>query len=458
MKNTSKTTIENILHGQRTFFATHRTKDIDFRIEQLKKFKAAILKYETKIAEALWTDLHKSNEEAYLTEISIVTGEIDNHLKKLKKWSKPQWIYTPIHLFPSKSKLLYEPLGMALIIAPWNYPFQLLLNPLVGAISAGCTAVLKASPYTPATAQVMEDLISETFDPSYIAFTQGGREVNQLLLEQRYDVIFFTGSPSLGKTVMKYAAEHLTPVVLELGGKSPCIVDAKAHVKVAAKRIAWGKLINAGQTCIAPDYIFVHQSVKADFLKEMPLAIEELYGKNVKESIFFPRIVNEQNVIRLQGLMKQGKIIYGGDVDISQKYISPTIIDEVQPDFAIMQEEIFGPLMPILTFGQMDEVLDYINSHEKPLAFYYFGTNADAKNVLHKTSSGGGCVNDTIMHIANHNMPFGGVGNSGMSNYHGHESFKVFSHARAIISTPTWVNLPLKYPPFTYFKWVKKIV
>lgn len=458
MKNTSKITIENILHSQRDFFATYRTKDFDYRIEQLKKFKAAILKYETKITDALWTDLRKSNQEAYLTEISIVIGEIDNHLKNLKKWSKPQWIKTPIHLFPSKSRLLYEPLGVALIIAPWNYPFQLLLNPLVGAISAGCTAVLKASPYTPATAQVMEDLISETFDPSYIAFTQGGREVNQLLLEQRYDVIFFTGSPSLGKTVMKYAAEHLTPVVLELGGKSPCIVDAKAHVKVAAKRIAWGKLINAGQTCIAPDYIFVHQSVKSEFLQELPLAIEELYGKKVKESQFFPRIVNEQNVVRLQGLMQQGKIIYGGDVDIAQKYISPTIIDGVQPDFAIMQEEIFGPLMPILTFAQIDEVLDYVNSHEKPLAFYYFGTDADAKNVLYKTSSGGGCVNDTIMHVANHNMPFGGVGNSGMSNYHGQESFKVFSHARAIISTPTWVDLPLKYPPFTYFKWIKKMM
>ena len=458
MVETSEAAIESIVQLQRSFFKTHVTKSLNFRIENLKKFKSAILRDETKITEALWLDLHKSREEAYLTEISIVLGEINNHLKHLKGWAKPRRVRTPIHLLPSSSRILHEPLGTALVIAPWNYPFQLLLNPLVGAISSGCCAVLKPSPYTPHIAKVMEDLVTEIFDPSYIAVTQGGRVVNKLLLEQRFDVIFFTGSPFLGKIVMKAAAQYLTPVILELGGKSPCIVDAGANLDLAARRIAWGKCINAGQTCIAPDYLFVHHSVKERLISKIASSIEEMYGKDIKQSKYFPRIVNEQAMERLQKLMVHGKIIYGGEVDADQKFISPTIIGDIEPGFPVMQEEIFGPILPVLAFEQIDSVIDFVNSNEKPLAFYYFGTNKAAKDLLKKTTSGGGCINDTLIHIANHHLPFGGVGNSGMNSYHGYNSFLAFSHARAIVLSPTWIDLPFKYPPFKFFTWIKKII
>jgi aldehyde dehydrogenase (NAD+) len=458
MEDSTLSTIQSLIGSQRIFFKTHETKAIQFRIERLKSFKSAILRYEERISEALWLDLHKSREEAYLTEISIVLQEIDNHLRHLKCWAKPRRVKTPLQLLPSSSKIISEPLGLALIIAPWNYPFQLMLNPLVGAISAGCCAVLKPSPYTPHIAAVMESLVLETFKPYHVGMVQGGRSVNQQLLEQRFDLIFFTGSPSLGKIVMKAAAQFLTPVVLELGGKSPCIVGKEADLKVAAKRIVWGKCINAGQTCIAPDYLFVHESVKSRLIECMILAVEELYGKDPKNSSFYPRIVNEQAMERLQKLMVHGKICYGGVVDNTQKYISPTFIDEVKPDYPIMQEEIFGPLLPILTYTKIDEAIDFVNANEKPLAFYYFGSNRLAKEILMKTTSGGGCINDTLMHIANHHLPFGGVGNSGMNNYHGRSSFMVFSHERSIVNSPCWLDLPFKYPPFKFFPLVKRIL
>lgn len=458
MEDTSQVKIESLVSAQRIFFKTHATRGLEFRIGNLKKFRAAILKYEVKISDALWLDLHKSSEEAYLTEISIVLGEIESHLKHLRCWARPKRVPTPLPILPSSSRILYEPLGTGLIIAPWNYPFQLLLNPLVGAISSGCCAMLKPSPYTPHIAKVMEELVTEIFDPAYIAMVQGGREVNQILLEQRFDVIFFTGSPALGKIVMQAAAKFLTPVVLELGGKSPCIVDAGANIKLAARRIAWGKCINAGQTCIAPDYLFVHHSLKDQLVKEIAIAVEEMYGKEIKASRYYPRIVNTQAMERLQKLMQHGKISFGGEVDVVQKFIAPTIIEDVQPDFPIMQEEIFGPLLPVMTFDKLDSVVEFINSNEKPLAFYYFGPGKVAREILIKTTSGGGCINDTLMHIANHHLPFGGVGNSGMGNYHGKFSFLAFSHSRAIVSSSVWIDLPFKYPPFKYFKWVKKFI
>ncbi|HEY5591697.1 MAG TPA: aldehyde dehydrogenase [Paludibacter sp.] len=458
MNETSIYAIENLIQAHHNYFNSQQTKDLKFRIENLKRFKSAIQKFENKIAEALWKDLHKSKEEAYLTETSIVLQEIDNHLKHLKRWVKSKRVSTPIHLLPSSSKIIYEPLGVSLIIAPWNYPFQLLMNSVVGAISSGCCAILKPSPYTPNVAGVMEELIHETFEGKYISIVQGGRDVNRILLEQRFDIIFFTGSPDLGKIVMKAAANHLTPVVLELGGKSPCIVDATANLDVAAKRIAWGKTINAGQTCIAPDYLFVHSSIKNELLKKIAANMENMFGENAQESPYFPRIVNQNAMQRLQKLLLHGDIVYGGKVDSDDRYISPTIIDEVKPDFPIMQEEIFGPLLPVMTFEKIDTVIEYVNSHEKPLAFYYFGKNKQAKDVLSKTTSGGGCVNDTLMHITNHHLPFGGVGNSGMGRYHGHDSFLAFSNARSIVTTPTWFDLPVKYVPFKYFKWVKKIL
>tara|TARA_R110002050_G_scaffold225086_2_gene360954 strand:- start:233 stop:1441 length:1209 start_codon:yes stop_codon:yes gene_type:complete len=402
--------------------------------------------------------LHKSPEESYLTEISIVTGEIDNHIKHLKKWAKPKRVSTPLHLLPSSSKIIYEPLGLSLIVAPWNYLFQLLINSLVGSISAGGCSILKPSPDAPTIAKAMQEMIDGTFESNYIAVVQGGRETNTILFNERFDIIFFTGSPKVRKVVMKAAAEHLTQVVLELGGKSPCIVDADANIDVTAKRIAWGKMINAGQTCIAPDYLFAHHSIKEELLDKIAKNIKEMYGNDIKESRFYPRIVNQRAMDRLEKLMNQGDIHTGGEVDEKEKFIAPTIIDNVNPDFLIMQEEIFGPILPVLTFEHIDETIEYINKNEKPLAFYYFGKNKDAINVLARTTSGGACINDTLMHITNHNLPFGGVGNSGLGKYHGKESFLAFSNQKAVVSTPTWIDLPLKYAPFKYFNLIKKIV
>jgi len=458
MNDTSRENIIQAFASQREFFVTHQTKELAFRIEQLKKLKFAVKKYQQDLLEALWVDLHKSNEEAYLTEISIVTQEIDNHIRRLKNWVKPKRVRTPFHLLPSSGKLIYEPLGVALIVAPWNYPFQLLINPLVGAISAGCCSILKPSPYTPTVAKVMEDMISDTFNPEYIAVTQGSRVVNEFLFQQRFDVIFYTGSSYVGKLVMKAAAEKLTPVILELGGKSPCIVDQHANIDIAAKRIAWGKTINAGQTCIAPDYLFVHKSIKKKLLYKIATYWKEMYGDDIKQSRFYPRIVNEKAVDRLQGLMDKGKIHSGGEIDLNDKFVAPTIIDEIQPEDPIMQEEIFGPILPVMTFEHIDQVTDYLNENKKPLAFYYFGKSKKAKEILSKTTSGGGCINDTLMHITNHHLPFGGVGNSGLGKYHGNNSFLAFSNQRAIVSTPTRIDLPLKYVPFKYFNLIKKII
>lgn len=308
MEETSVDIIVQKLASQRTFFATQQTKAIEFRLAQLRKLKQTILQNQENIEQALWKDLHKSPEEAYLTEISIVTSEIDNHIKHLKKWARPKKVSTPIHLLPSSSKIIYEPLGIALIVAPWNYPFQLLFNPLVGSISAGGCAILKPSPDAPNIAKLMENMVAETFDSNYISLVQGGRKTNTILFSQAFDIIFFTGSPKVGKVVMKAAAENLTPVILELGGKSPCIVDADADLDIAAKRITWGKLINAGQTCIAPDYLFAHHSIKDELLNKIASNIQSMYGENIKESRFYPRIVNEQALERLSSLLNQGKI------------------------------------------------------------------------------------------------------------------------------------------------------
>ena len=458
MEDTRIERIEELIKKQRAFFSKNNTKDVSFRLKNLLKFRAGIRKYEKKITDALWTDLHKSYEEAYLTEISIVTAEIDTHIKHIRKWASPKRVITPLHVLPSSSSIIHEPLGLALIIAPWNYPFQLLMNPLVGAISAGCCAILKPSPYTPTVAQVMEEMIKEVFPENYIAVVQGGRNVNSMLLEKRFDMIFFTGSPMLGKIVMKAASQHLTPLVLELGGKSPCIVDKGANVKLAAKRIAWGKTINAGQTCIAPDYVFVHSSLKEKLIKEMGLSIDAMFGKDIRKSNYFPRIVNKQAFERLKNLMQHGTIRYGGETDEAERFIAPTIIDDIKPEYPVMNEEIFGPILPVMTYDNIDEAIKYISENEKPLAFYYFGKNGKAREVFHKTTSGGGCVNDTLMHITNKNLPFGGVGNSGMGKYHGRESFLAFSNRRSVVKTPTWIDLPFKYVPFKFFKLIKRII
>ena len=459
IENSSKQEIKTIIEAQKVFFRRGETLDLDFRLQALRALKTAILKWEKCIAEALWLDLHKSYEEAYLTELSIVLGEIDNHLKHLKNWTAPKRVATPIKMMPSCSKVVAEPLGCSLIIAPWNYPVQLLLNPLVGAISAGCTAVLKPSPYVPHTSKVVEEMIKETFRPEYIGIVQGNREVNTALLEERYDLIFFTGSPQLGRTVMRAASENLTPVVLELGGKSPCIVDKDANIAMAARRIAWGKSLNAGQTCIAPDYLLVHEDVKERLVDDLKKEFTRLHGPNPKEAKHFVRIVNERAFDRLVGYIENANVVMGGEYDRSERYITPTIIDHVDVSSPIMQEEIFGPIFPIVTFKTTDEAINFVQDREKPLALYYFSeSKQNIRRVLKHTSSGGTCINDTIMHIANENLPFGGVGHSGMSAYHGKESFRVFSHYRAVVTTTTLLDLPFRYMPYKFFKWIKGLL
>ena len=456
--NTTAVQITKIVNSQREYFATGQTLNISYRIAALKSLKAAIKKFEKPLGAAVWQDLHKSYEEAYLTELSIVLGEIDNHIRHLKQWAAPKHHSTPLKMFPSRSKVISEPLGLALIIAPWNYPVQLLLNPLVGAISAGCTAVLKPSPYVPTVAKVLEELITECFNRDYVAIVQGNRDVNTLLLEQRYDLIFFTGSPSLGRTVMSAAAKNLTPVVLELGGKSPCVVDCSADIATAAKRIAWGKSLNAGQTCIAPDYLLVHHAIKEQLIEALKGEFKRLLGKNPKKSRHFVRIVNERAFDRLVGYIKGANVVVGGNYDKDERYIEPTIIDNVSLDSPVMEEEIFGPIFPVVTYITTEQAVKFINEREKPLALYYFGDQQSADYVIGHTSSGGACVNDTIVHIANEKLPFGGVGNSGMSSYHGEESFKVFSHFRSVVTTPTWIDLPFRYMPYRLFSLVKKLL
>ena len=402
--------------------------------------------------------LHKSPEEAFLTEISIVRGEIRSHLGHLGKWMRPEPRPTPLKLLPSKSRIVSEPLGQALIVAPWNYPVQLLLNPLVGAISAGCTALLKPSPYTPHVAKTIEGLISEIFDEQYVAVVQGDREVNTLLFGMRWDAIFFTGSPALGRIVMAAAAKNLTPVVLELGGKSPCIVDRGANIEVAARRIAWGKTLNAGQTCIAPDYLLIHRSLQDRFTEAFARALHRLHGDDAQQSPCYVRLVNDRAFERVTSYLAQGKILVGGRTDAADRYIEPTLLAEVDPASPVMQEEIFGPVLPMLPFDDIGEAVALVNDREKPLALYYFGPEKAGREVLLRTSSGGACLNDVIMQIANDRLPFGGVGNSGMGRYHGRDSFDAFSHRRGVVESPARFDLPFRYPPYKGFRWVKKIL
>ncbi len=463
MENTATETIINIVKSQKAFFKSGATLDVRFRKEMLSRFLTAMQKWEGRLSEALWKDLHKSYEEAYLTEISIVKGEIRNHLRHVESWARRRRMRSPLKLFPSRSYIVKEPLGNALIISPWNYPVQLLLNPLVGAISAGCTAVLKPSPYVPTVSSVIEDMIKETFDAQYIAVVQGNRDVNTALLDQRWDMIFFTGSPSLARTVMTAAARNLTPIVLELGGKSPCIIGRTADIKVAARRIAWGKTLNSGQTCIAPDYILIHEDVKEAFVKAFAEEVRNLHGENIMADRHYVRMVNDKAFERVTGYFKYGQVIYGGRSDKATRFIEPTLIEDMALDSPLMTEEIFGPVFPVITMNDKDKtfiekVIEFVTSREKPLAFYYFGKEAEGWEAIRRTSSGGGCINDVIMHIANENVPFGGVGNSGMGRYHDKESFEAFSHTRSIIATGNRIDLPFRYMPYKLFSLVKSLL
>ncbi len=463
MENTTIEKMDAILASQKVFFRKETTRDVDFRKQQLKKLLDTLESHEQELAAALWQDLHKSYEEAYLTEISLVKAEIREAIKHVRKWSRRERHRTPITLFGSRSYIVKEPLGCALIVSPWNYPVQLLLNPLVGAIAAGCTAVLKPSPYVPHVSTVIEKMIQSAFSDEYIAVVQGNREVNKHLFSMKFDLIFFTGSPALARHVAAAAAKNLVPMVLELGGKSPCIIDKSADIKLAAKRCAWGKTLNAGQTCIAPDYILIHQEVKDAFVREFANAVKELHGENIADSKHFVRMVSDKAFDRVSGYLSEGKILYGGHTEASQRFIEPTLLDDIKPDADVLSTEIFGPVFPLITFNEKadsfeNQVVNYIIDREKPLALYYFGDEKKGWDIIRRTSSGGCCLNDTIMHIANGNLPFGGVGNSGMGHYHGILSFEAFSHRRSVVAAPTLFDLPFRYMPYKTFGLVKKIM
>ena len=458
LENTTPERIEELVRKQRAFFATGTTRDIEWRRFQLREFRNGLQRWEKPLCDALWKDLHKSYEEAYMTEIGLVYGEIREATSKVGRWARKRWKPTSLAVLPSSSYIVREPLGSTLILSPWNYPVQLLLNPLVGAIAAGCTAILKPSPYVPNVSKVLEDMISDIFEEDFVAVVQGNRTVNSELFKHRYDLVFLTGSPSLGRIAMEAQAKYLTPMVLELGGKSPCIVDKDADLKIAARRIAWGKSLNSGQTCIAPDYLFLHEDIKDAFIDAFKKELASLYPDGTEQSDFFVHIVKDSAFDRLVGYLKDGEIVAGGHSDREKRWIEPTLLDKVSPDAPVMQEEIFGPIFPIMTFRSRDEVIDFVNGREKPLAFYYFGKASNGWDIIGKTTSGGACINDTIMHIANANIPFGGVGNSGMGSYHSERSFLAFSHERAVVKSPTWIDLAFRYMPYKLFPLIKKML
>ena len=455
--NTPAADIAAAVERQREFFASGATLDIRFRRRMLRRLLGALDKWEQPLTDALLHDLRKSPEESFMTELGILRSEIRLHIRKLGKWARTHRRPTPLKMFPSRSRTLFQPLGTALIIAPWNYPVQLLLNPLIGAISSGCTAVLKPSPYTPAVSGVLAQMIGETFDPRYIALAEGDRTVNTALLAERFDIIFFTGSPALGRTVMRAAAEHLTPVVLELGGKSPCIVDRDADIAVAARRIAWGKSLNSGQTCIAPDYLLIHRDAVGEFVAEFGRQVRQLLGDDAFSAPHYVRMVNDRAFARVAGYLGEGTILSGGRTDAAGRMIEPTLLGDVAEDAEVMREEIFGPVLPVLTFSDTEEAVRYINGREKPLALYFFGSPRRGMEIVRRTQSGGACINDTIMHVVNENIPFGGVGNSGMGAYHGRRTFEAFSHERSVVITSRWPDLPFRYAPYKFFRWVKRM-
>ena len=458
LENTAPERIKELVLKQRAFYATGATRSIAWRRQQLKNFKAGLSKWEKPLCDALWQDLHKSYEEAFITELGLVYGEIGEAIRKVGRWARRRRKATPLTVMPSASYIVREPLGCTLIVSPWNYPVQLLLNPLVGAISAGCTAILKPSPYVPRVSKVLEEMIADTFPEEYVAVVQGNRLVNGELFSHRYDLVFLTGSPSLGRIALEAQAKYLTPMVLELGGKSPCIVDKDADLTLAARRIAWGKCLNSGQTCIAPDYLFLHEDVKDAFVEAFRRELAGLYPEGTGQSDKFVHVVKESAFDRLVGYLANGKILVGGRYDRARLWMEPTLLADVPPDAPVMQEEIFGPIFPVMTFRERSEVVSFVNGREKPLAFYYFGKPSAGWEIIGQTTSGGACINDTIMHIANSKIPFGGVGNSGMGSYHSERSFLAFSHERAVVKTPTWLDVPFRYMPYKYFGIMKKLL
>lgn len=449
-----------VLAEQKRFFEEGKTLSEDFRRTQLKRLYESIVRNERNIYEAVRADLGKSEFECYETETGMVLEEISYMLRNLRRLMKPRRATTPFAHFPARSRIYKEPYGSVLIIAPWNYPFQLAVTPLAGCIAAGNCAVVKPSNYSPRTSEVIKSIIEENFPSEYIHVSRGGREINRELLELPFDYIFFTGGIKVGKLVMEKAAEHLIPVTLELGGKSPCIVDETADIVLSAKRIIWGKLLNSGQTCVAPDYVLVHRSVKEKLIDEMKKSIVRLYGDNPHRNEDYPKIINEKHFYRLEALLKKSRVIYGGKTDARDMKISPALIEADWND-AIMQDEIFGPLLPVIAFNTLDEAAARIRERPKPLALYLFTTSGESKKyVVNRISYGGGCINDTIVHLASSHMPFGGVGASGIGAYHGENSFTTFSHKKSVLEKKNWLDMSVRYSPHSKrdMKLLKKLM
>jgi aldehyde dehydrogenase (NAD+) len=451
--------IPQLLQQQRTYFATGQTKPLAWRLAQLQKLKQAVIDRQAQILAAVKADLGRSEFEGYF-EISAVM-EINIALKNLAKWMKPRSVKTGMDVFPAKAWVQPDPLGVVLVIGPWNYPFSLVFSPLVGAIAAGNCAIVKPSEHAPHTSRVVAELVQATFPPEYVCVLEGDAETSQALLAERFDHIFFTGGTAIGRIVMAAAAKHLTPVTLELGGKSPCIVDAKTNLARAAKRIAWGKFLNAGQICIAPDYLLIDRSVKAEFLNHFQAVVTEFYGDNPANSADYGRIINARQFNRLVGLLNDGKAVIGGQFDADSRYIAPTVLDGVKADAAVMQEEIFGPILPVVEYGELSEAIAFINQRPKPLALYLFSDDAQTQQqILDQTSSGAVCINDTVMQVGVNGLPFGGVGESGMGRYHGKFSFDTFSHDKSVLKRGMWLDLAWRYAPYTAagIKQIKDIV
>ncbi|MBR5032424.1 MAG: aldehyde dehydrogenase [Treponema sp.] len=442
-----------LLQNQRKFFFTGATLPLQFRIAALKKMQAYIKQNEKEITDALTADLGKSALEGFMCEVGLVLSEISYMLKNIKKFAADEKKSTCMTNFPAKSFLRKSPRGVVLIMSPWNYPFLLTIEPLVDALAAGNTAVVKPSAYSPNTTRVIQKMLTECFAPEYVTVVTGGRAENQSLLEQRFDYIFFTGSHAVGREVMKKAAEHFTPVTLELGGKSPCIVDKTADISLAAKRIVWGKFLNCGQTCVAPDYILCHQSVKTELITALKQQIVVQFGVVSLANNSYGKIINKKHFDRIRALIDPSKIAYGGKSDAALLKIEPTIMDNVGWNDLIMKQEIFGPVLPVLTYATDEELIKVVNSHARPLALYLFTSNKELEDkVLSRCSFGGGCVNDTIVHMATHNMGFGGVGESGMGAYHGKVGFDTFSNTKSIVNKKTWLDVKMRYQPYTNAK------
>ena len=442
--------IHKVVKLQREYFETGATKDIKFRIKTLKKLKDNLIAMDAEICEALKLDLGKSSSESYMSEIGMVLSELNHTIKHLRKWAKNKPVKTPLAQILAKSYITYEPYGVVLIIAPWNYPFLLSIDPLIGAICAGNTVVLKPSKESPNVGLVVKKLIDKTFSESHAYVVQGSSEANRVILEEKYDYVFFTGGAKVGKMVAEKCGANLTPCSLELGGKSPCIIDKNVNLKLVCRRLAFGKFLNCGQTCIAPDYCLVHEDIKKEFLQTLKTTIAEMYGEKPLENPDYGKIINKSQFEGLCEYLKDGKIVCGGKFSAETLQIEPTVLDKIKLTDPVMSQEIFGPILPVLTYKEERDILKITKSYEKPLALYVFSNNKKFTNwVLTNISFGGGCINDTIMHIANPNLGFGGVGGSGMGKYHGRFSFETFSNARSIVRKYNILDVSARYQPYT---------